>query len=710
MRSEETRCHLAVLVVLAVITLVMTYPLILQLGNSLRDPGDPLLNAWILAWDVEQLTTGNVAGFFDANIFFPHDRTLAYSEHLFTQSLVALVPLLIWDNPVLAHNLVTLLAMLTSAFGMYLLARYLTKDPVAGLAAGVVYGFSPFMFDHLVHVQVLTAGGIPLVFLFLVRLFERERWSDLAWLWLFTVLQMLANGYYAVYLAFFVSTTIAYHVLTAGKLRDPRFVKMLAVFALGVALATGPFIYQYVAFQQEMGFQRIVSSHAEISSFVSAPWYNRLYGGWLPDRPEARLFPGFIAVVLAAFGSVWTFRSGRPDATNAKSDFSLSNPRRWFFFFLAIFVFSVLASFGTSIPGPYHLLFDYVPGFNGLRSAARIHIMTLNSLAVLAAFGVAGLRTGSQRLWLRRVAAVGIPSLLLAEYFSAPIPTTRMPTVDELPPVYQWLGQDPDGGPILELPLTFPGPRKNLPEIARVYASTTHWRRMINGYSGFPPHVYREIRKRWDLLGPEQVLADARSLGVQQVLVDADRFRGDGLQNTRAALSAMTPPAVKIIEIDGVEVWGIADSGGTRAPIGRIRKRRFSSSGWQLKASANPELAELAIDGDPSTRWRCEPHQVLQTFTVDLGSTRRVSGVELAHGRNRNAFPRGLVVELSTAADGWQVVAERRFDRLPIEAFLRPLEFPLIVEFEPAEARYLRLTNTSPHARASWLIGEIRIW
>jgi hypothetical protein len=87
-----------------------------------------------------------------------------------------------------------------------------------------------------------------------------------------------------------------------------------------------------------------------------------------------------------------------------------------------------------------------------------------------------------------------------------------------------------------------------------------------------------------------------------------------------------------------------------------------------------------------------------------------VSGVELAHGRNRNAFPRGLVVELSTAADGWQVVAERRFDRLPIEAFLRPLEFPLIVEFEPAEARYLRLTNTSPHARASWLIGEIRIW
>jgi len=573
-----------------------------------------------------------------------------------------------------------------------------------------VYGFAPFMFDHLVHVQLLTAGGIPLVFLFLVRFFERERWSDLAWLWLFTVLQMLANGYYAVYLAFFESVTIVYHVLTAGKLRDPRFLGMLAVLALGVALATGPFIYQYVAFQQEMGFQRTVLSHAEISSFVSAPWFNRLYGGWLPDSPEARLFPGFIAAVLTVVGVVRTVRTGRRDATSARSGISLSSPRRWFFFFLAILFFSVVASFGTSIPGPYRLLFDHFPGFNGLRSAARIHIMTLNSLAVLTAFGVAGIRTGTQRQWLRRLMAVGIPSLLLVEYFSAPIPTTRVPTLDELPPVYRWLAQDPGGGPILELPLTFPGPRKNLPEIVRVYASTTHWRRMINGYSGYLPHVYREMRKRWDLLGPAQVVADARSLGVQQVLVDADQFLGDGLQNLRAALSEMVPPAVKITEIDGVEVWGIADSRGTRASDGWNRKRTFSSSIWRVNAPTHPELAELAIDGDPSTKWRCEPQQPSQTFTVDLGSIQRVRAVELVHGRNRNAFPRGLLVELSTAADRWQVVAERRFDRLPIEAFLRPLEFPLIVDFEPAEARYLRLTDTSPHDKASWLIGEIKIW
>ncbi|MDX2435528.1 MAG: discoidin domain-containing protein [Acidobacteriota bacterium] len=772
MRSP--RHHVAALVVLAVITLVMTYPLVLQLGSSARDPGDPLLNAWILAWDVEQLATGDLSGFFEANIFYPNQRTLAYSEHLFTQSLVAVIPLLIWDNPVLALNLVTLFSMLTSAFAMYLLAHHLTDNTVAGLSAGIVYGFSPFMIDHLVHMQLLTAGGIPLVFLFLARLFSRERWYDLAWLGLFMVLQMLANGYYAVYLAFFVSVTIAYHVLAAGKLRDPRFLGMLVVLVLGVALATAPFMYQYIALQREMGFQRMTPSHVEITSFLSTPWFNRLYGGWFPRQPEGRLFPGFVAVALAVAGVAGAVR-GRHRGLTEPTRFAtwkiplapvfntavvllfavmasvlffgglnlptwafagplitigfllalraaldppfrrrwfppLRTPRSWLFFFLAILVFSVLASFGTSINGPYRLLYDHVPGFNGIRSTGRIHIMTLNSLAVLAAFGVAGAQASSQRRWLRLTAAAGIPLLMLMEYFSAPIPTTRIPSKDELPPVYRWLAEDPEGGPILELPLAFDGPRKNLKEIARVYSSTIHWRPMINGYSGYLPPLYIEMRRRWRELGPGQVLADAKSLGVQEVLVHTELFQGSGLQKTRAALSEMNPVAARIADLDGVEVWRIATAGGAPAIPGREEFRALPSSGWQITADVNPKMAAFAIDGDPATRWHGRAQRPGQTFTIDLGSRHRVRAIELWHGKNRNSFPRGLMVELSTGTGRWRVVANRRFDRLPIEAFLRPLQLPLIVEFEPADAHYLRLTTTAGQDPHRWSINEIRIW
>jgi hypothetical protein len=57
-----------------IITLVMTYPLALRLGSSLRDMGDPLLNAWILSWDIDQIVHLNTSGFFDANIFYPQKK------------------------------------------------------------------------------------------------------------------------------------------------------------------------------------------------------------------------------------------------------------------------------------------------------------------------------------------------------------------------------------------------------------------------------------------------------------------------------------------------------------------------------------------------------------------------------------------------------------------------------------------------------------
>jgi hypothetical protein len=172
----------------------------------------------------------------------------------------------------------------------------------------------------------------------------------------------------------------------------------------------------------------------------------------------------------------------------------------------------------------------------------------------------------------------------------------------------------------------------------------------------------------------------------------------------------MDPPGVKTVDVEGVEVWNIADPGGAPGdPEGR-EVRPLPSSDWRISATINPELAELAIDGDPATRWGCECQDTGHALTVDLSSQNRVRAIEIAHGRNRSAFPRGLVVELSTADGGWQIVADRQLDRLPIEAFLRPLEFPLLVEFEPTVTRFLRLTNTEPHDADPWLISEIRIW
>lgn len=282
------------------LALLMTYPLVLHLDRGVRDPGDPLLNSWILAWNDHKIASLDWKGLFDANIFYPNKRTLAYSEFLFTQSLAALPVNLISGNPILAHNLILLLAFITSGFGMYLLASDLTRSRSAGVIAGVIYAFCPFMFAHLSHIQVLSAGGLPLTFLFLHRFFANGSRGDLWLLTLFFILQVLANSYYALYLTLFAGLFILYHMSRRRRWTDSRLWLRLGVFVLVVAAVAGPFFYQYARLQQEMGFSREVGYAARPINYLATSPINRVYGKItaFARSPEGELYPGGIAVVL----------------------------------------------------------------------------------------------------------------------------------------------------------------------------------------------------------------------------------------------------------------------------------------------------------------------------------------------------------------------------------------------------------------------------
>ena len=62
-----------------------TWPLASGLGTwSRMDNADTALNAWIVAWVAHQLPVAPLA-LFDANIFYPEPRTLAFSEHMTVQ-------------------------------------------------------------------------------------------------------------------------------------------------------------------------------------------------------------------------------------------------------------------------------------------------------------------------------------------------------------------------------------------------------------------------------------------------------------------------------------------------------------------------------------------------------------------------------------------------------------------------------------------------
>jgi len=691
----------------------MTYPLVFHLGTGVRDLGDPLLNSWIMAWNARQIGRVDFSHYFDANIFFPHQRTLAYSEHLFTESLVALPFLTLFKNPLLAHNIVLLFAFVTSAFGMYALAVYLTGSRPSGFVAGLVYSFSPFMFSHFVHVQVLLAGGIPLVFLFLHRYFDRGRTKDACLFAFFFSFQALANGYYALYLGLFAGLFIAIKAVTGKRLARGSFWRQMLLAGGIICFLVGPFAYQYLRFRGETSFVRSLGSSARLSSYLAPAPSNRLYGPLTSrfQRSEEHLFPGGTALLLALGGlTAGLLRKSRWIRPNADQKASIRGastgtmkPYGIYGVFLGL---AFLFSFGPA--GPYVLLYRYIPGFNGLRVPARIHIMTMLSIAVLAAFGMRFLTAkirGSAR-----AAAVGlIAVLVLVEFVSAPVPLTDFPPGGRIPEVYRWLAaQKEEGLALLELPLPAPRWGIGLVECPRMYFSTVHWHKLVNGYSGYFPPLYDELLRRWRECSLGQNIADARDLGVRLLVFHSSQYSSSDFAAKEEQLAEMRNHVRLLGRFGEAVVYEIRGESSPGPDFSARPYRGISRTrAWKASASINEGMAGNAVDGDRRTRWNSDFQTSGDSFTLDLGKEYEVRGLSLKLGPSTADFPRGCRVELSRDGEKWDLALEQDTPLLPITSFLEAGDISYDIVLPPRKARLVRLTLTRGSDQFYWSIYEI---
>ena len=106
----------------AVLTVALTYPTAFELGHVGRvDKGDGQLSIWNVAWVARTLVVDPLH-VFDANIFYPHRGTLAYSENNLGAGALAVPVYWATRNPYAAHNFVMLLAFVLSG-GRHVLPR-----------------------------------------------------------------------------------------------------------------------------------------------------------------------------------------------------------------------------------------------------------------------------------------------------------------------------------------------------------------------------------------------------------------------------------------------------------------------------------------------------------------------------------------------------------------------------------------------------------
>jgi hypothetical protein len=535
----QMRCrrHVPVLLLYLLLSVAMTYPLTVNLSDTVFNYGDPLLNTWIMAWDVHALKTQPLH-LFDANNFYPYENTLAYSENLLTTALLAAPWIWLTENPVLAHNVLTLLSFTLAGFCAYLLTERLTDDRFGGIVGGFVFAFAHYRFGQISHIQLLTSWWTPLTLYYLDRFFDERRTRDVVGFAACFIAQAWATIYLGIFLAGAVVLYVLYRLLmdavhpARGDLLEdrPLWVR-LGTAGLLIGIALGLLYVPYSQASEVVGTRELKGQNgAALRDYVSAhpsslPGRLRALSP-VQDSPEHTLFPGFLCLALA----VWGLVKGR---------------KNWpaIGFYAVLGGVSLVFSLGPHLhltrdqpplleAMPYAIAYRYIPFIRAIRVPARLALLVMLSLAVLTGFGAAALVGGSRH---RRWACYGLVAAgLMLDYLAVPLSLVPIEVGAQVPPVYRWLGNQESDSVIFELPtaesLDITGDEVSIPRLSRhQYLSVYHWQRLTTGYSGFyPPLFWKSLEYGLDFPSHESI-AYLRGLGVRDLLIHEDELSNDDL-------------------------------------------------------------------------------------------------------------------------------------------------------------------------------------
>ncbi len=470
-RSSRLIQATAAVATLAVVTVLVTYPQAFHLSNLIGQHGDALFSVWRLAWVAHALAAAP-ARLFDANIFYPEVRTLAYSDAILLPAVVA-APLQ-WAHvaPVVVYNIVLLGAFFLSAFAVCGLVRSLTSSWFNGVIVGIAFAFSSHQLEHYERLEIQLAFWMPLALWALHRTAMSGRVRD----GLIVGGLVAAQVYSGIYNGIFLLTYLCVVAPCVVLIQSQRPRSTIVAVCLGAILTIGvtlPYLLPYLQNRVALGdrsLDEIRLYSATYADYLSAHPNNILYGGRFAalGHLERYLFPGILIVVLAAFGI--RFRA-RPMSVA----------------YLIGLVFSVEMSRGLNSP-IYSWLHDHVFVFRGLRAPARFGVLAQMSLAILAGFGIDRLSAAMTKVRLRGVL---LAVLLIGVVIEC---RARPPLLSIAPPskIYAWLRRQ-QPAPVLELPVPDLKRLDLSNDLAYMVNSTAHWHPLLNGTSGFFPESYAEL-------------------------------------------------------------------------------------------------------------------------------------------------------------------------------------------------------------------------
>ena len=506
------------------LTLCLAFPLTVRPASRVMAASpDEKLYMWTLAWDTHAFTHQPLA-IFEANIYYPERHTLAYSENLIGSAVFAAPVLWLTDNPVLAMNLVALLSCVLCGLGAYVLARRVGIGEAGAMLAGLVFAFSPPRFFRLSQMHLTTIQWVPFGLASLHGYLDngrrRELWLAIA----FFTLQALTSGHGAVFLIVCALGLVVYRVATGEPIALARRMRDVGLPGLALLAPTLLMFVPYLAVQREMGLKRTLDNWgASWASFAASPTHvHRWILSLMPaarinERADAFLFPGYLPILLAliAVAGLAIGRSVDPANTSRRA------MRHTTIFYALLTLVGIWLSVGPPV-GLWQLVY-WLPGMNFIRVPSRFMVLTVLGLAILSGIGFERLAARVDPL-KRRVLAIAIGVLLVAEFAAAPLDTQAY--VVERPAIDRWLDGQPKPFAVAEVPLANPrrlGPWERRHTEYMLHA-TAHWQKTVEGYSGLRPPLHTTLYEQLTTFPDEPSIRALGDLGVTYVVIHTELY------------------------------------------------------------------------------------------------------------------------------------------------------------------------------------------
>lgn len=510
------------------VTMVMTYPLIVHLDNrwlAYRDI-DTYTKLWDHWWLVRTISAGQPLNY-THDLFYPIGLDLTFhSISWTTTTLIALLAPLLGN--IAAYNFNILFAVFTSAYAAYLLIRTLVQQRGAAWLGGLIFSLAPYHLAHTAgHPDLTQMAAIPLTILFFTHALTRSSVRAALMAAVMLALVCFTGLYLFEFTAISLLPAFIYAALPQKRWRAPRFWLVLSVFGLTSALLTSPRVVPLISSPDALSSVIEEKYSAEtlqtdLLAYVIPSRFNPIFAP-IVEEIAARFemnrkwpaYLGVIPIVLIILAATW-----KKNRLVVWSWLLLG-------LFFAVMSLGPVLRFNGNIYQDIRLPYAWLVGLPFIRIVARPDYFVLGlllPLAVIAAIGVDRcLAALAQRRRAQSALLIALTALLLFEYWNGPYPGFEL-TVS---PIYQQLAQEPGDFAIIDLPL---GRRESKDyTLYQVF----HQRPIVEGLSGrTPPEAYQYIDSnpllaRWRARQPldcNALPATDIDAALQQLLNDGFRY------------------------------------------------------------------------------------------------------------------------------------------------------------------------------------------